>query len=178
MKDRQFDNFVITGGTISCHYDNLLCHQWWHSCQFFILFLKMFLIVIKQFIFLHSHRVDQAVDGSWDPWPDLEWLGEVVAASKGGSSQTSTVTGWSRSPCDELPDASVCTASRCSQMYRVSTDWKYPWKYGVSQQKILSYQYRDSHHKGSGPRLNIKTVLSTYGDFHVKDKTAVRTSYL
>ena len=27
-------------------------------------------------------------------------------------------------------------------------------------------------------RLNIKTVLSTYGDFHVKDKTAVRTSYL
>ena len=26
-----------------------------------------------------------------------------------------------------------------------------------------------------GPCLNIKTVLSTYGDFHVKDKTAVRT---
>ena len=25
---------------------------------------------------------------------------------------------------------------------------------------------------------NIKTILSTYGDFHVKDKTAVRTSYL
>ena len=32
--------------------------------------------------------------------------------------------------------------------------------------------------KSSGPRLNIKTVLSRYGDFHVKDKTAVRTSYL
>ena len=30
----------------------------------------------------------------------------------------------------------------------------------------------------TGPRLNIKTVLATYGDFHVKDKTAVRTSYL
>ena len=29
-----------------------------------------------------------------------------------------------------------------------------------------------------GPRLNIKTVLSTYGDFHAKDKTAVRTFYL
>ena len=29
-----------------------------------------------------------------------------------------------------------------------------------------------------GPCLNIKTVLSRYGDFHVKDKTAVRTSYL
>ena len=32
--------------------------------------------------------------------------------------------------------------------------------------------------KPPGPRLNIKTVLSAYGDFHVKDKTAVRTSYL
>ena len=32
--------------------------------------------------------------------------------------------------------------------------------------------------QSTGPRLNIKTVLSTYGDFHVKDKTAVRTSYL
>ena len=32
--------------------------------------------------------------------------------------------------------------------------------------------------ESTGPRLNIKTVLSTYGDFHVKDKTAVRTSYL
>ena len=30
----------------------------------------------------------------------------------------------------------------------------------------------------TGPCLNIKTVLSTYGDFHVKDKTAARTSYL
>ena len=30
----------------------------------------------------------------------------------------------------------------------------------------------------TGPRFNIKTVLSTYGDFHVKDKTAVRTSDL
>ena len=26
-KDCQFDNFIITGGTVSCHYDNLLCHQ-------------------------------------------------------------------------------------------------------------------------------------------------------
>ena len=36
--------------------------------------------------------------------------------------------------------------------------------------KLCTMQY--------GPRLNTKTVLSTYGDFHVKDKTAVRTSYL
>ena len=40
-------------------------------------------------------------------------------------------------------------------------------------------KYRmDNYPEKSGPRLNIKTVLSTYGDFHVKDKTAVRTSYL
>ena len=36
----------------------------------------------------------------------------------------------------------------------------------------------DIRYNWPGPRLNIKTVLSTYGDFHVKDKTAVRTSYL
>ena len=57
--------------------------------------------------------------------------------------------------------------------------------------KTKIYMFRWFHHmtntsigNGSspvmdaGPRLNIKTVLSTYGDFHVKDKTAVRTSYL
>ena len=31
--DRQFDNFVVTGGTVSCHYDNLRCHHWQQSCQ-------------------------------------------------------------------------------------------------------------------------------------------------
>ena len=38
--------------------------------------------------------------------------------------------------------------------------------------------WADEESVTAGPRLNIKTVLSTYGDFHVKDKTAVRTSYL
>ena len=32
----------------------------------------------------------------------------------------------------------------------------------------------DSQRKRTGPRLNIKTVLSRYGDSYVKDKTAVR----
>ena len=27
-KKRQFDNFIVIGGTASCHYDNLECHQW------------------------------------------------------------------------------------------------------------------------------------------------------
>ena len=43
---------------------------------------------------------------------------------------------------------------------------------------ILPFRKHKIFIKPSGPRLNIKTVLSTYGDFHVKDKTAVRTSYL
>ena len=32
-KDCQFDNFFITDGTMSCHYNNLWCHQWWQSYQ-------------------------------------------------------------------------------------------------------------------------------------------------
>ena len=32
-KSRQFDNLVVTGGTVSCHSDNLRCHQWRRSCQ-------------------------------------------------------------------------------------------------------------------------------------------------
>ena len=31
-KDRQFDDFVVTGGTVSCN-DNLRCHQLRQSCQ-------------------------------------------------------------------------------------------------------------------------------------------------
>ena len=33
QKDRQFNNFVVTGGTISCRYDLLWYHQWWQCCQ-------------------------------------------------------------------------------------------------------------------------------------------------
>ena len=31
--DSQFDNFVVTGDTVSCHYDNLRCHQSWQNYQ-------------------------------------------------------------------------------------------------------------------------------------------------
>ena len=33
QEGRQFDNFVVTGVTVSCHCDNLRWHQWWQSCQ-------------------------------------------------------------------------------------------------------------------------------------------------
>ena len=42
----------------------------------------------------------------------------------------------------------------------------------------LQETWLSSDSSTAGPRFNIKTVLSAYGDFHVKDKTAVRTSYL
>ena len=49
----------------------------------------------------------------------------------------------------------------------------------VSDNNIkVCMQSKGYWHRYPGPRLNIKTVLSTYGDFHDKDKTAVRTSYL
>ena len=32
-RDCQFDNFVVAGGTVSCHYDKLRCHQWWRGCR-------------------------------------------------------------------------------------------------------------------------------------------------
>ena len=52
-----------------------------------------------------------------------------------------------------------------------------PWglvtSYGLAGPCFVVY-----HQSIPGPCLNIKTILSTYGDFHVKDKTAVRTSYL
>ena len=48
-------------------------------------------------------------------------------------------------------------------------------KDGVEPQQRIGLLYGIQQQE---PRLNIKTVLSTYGDFHVKDKTAVRTSYL
>ena len=32
-KDRHFDNYVVIGGIVNCHYDNLRCHQPRQSCQ-------------------------------------------------------------------------------------------------------------------------------------------------
>ena len=40
-KDCQFDNFVITGGTVCCHLDNLRCYQWQQSYQINVCLLSM-----------------------------------------------------------------------------------------------------------------------------------------
>ena len=42
-KDRQFDNVVVTGGTVSYHKDNLCCPQWQQSCQIEDLLFSVFL---------------------------------------------------------------------------------------------------------------------------------------
>ena len=55
------------------------------------------------------------------------------------------------------------------------------WVNKISKNNLQLYHpFSDlpCHKSAPGPCLNIKTVLSTYGDFHVKDKTAVTTSYL
>ena len=44
--DRQFDNVVVTGGTVSCHNDNLWCHQWRQSCQIDDLFKPLFSVCL------------------------------------------------------------------------------------------------------------------------------------
>ena len=66
------------------------------------------------------------------------------------------------------------TCPRDNEFKKMATDmielilWYHRWKF---EEILLGV-------KDPGPWFNIKTVLSTYGDFHVKDKTAVRTSYL
>ena len=63
--------------------------------------------------------------------------------------------------------------SPCIPIYSYLKIWP-----GKSKVNVMGKVDIEGHNMGPGPRLNIKTVLSTYGDFHVKDKTAVRTSYL
>ena len=63
----------------------------------------------------------------------------------------------------------------CHTTFKIKTPWTFDPD-GCYGPRYFMYAYMLVPEPG--PRLNIKTVLSTYGDFHVKDKTAVRTSYL
>ena len=64
---------------------------------------------------------------------------------------------------------------RNSQLSWITYIW---WSFITKNMYHFSSKVDIDSNTNAGPRLNIKTVLSTYGDFHVKDKTAVRTSYL
>ena len=63
-KKRQFDNFIVIGGTVSCHYDNLECHQWRQIVKLMTLcfqwwdgfFRQLFLIIhLDSFCFVNPH---------------------------------------------------------------------------------------------------------------------------
>ena len=72
-------------------------------------------------------------------------------------------------PCDE--------EARCTKDLQMCCLWAvicFAERFVISSETFWPYQAFGK----PGPRLNIKTVLSMYGDFHVKDKTAVRASYL
>ena len=73
----------------------------------------------------------------------------------------------------------ICTRCRLPLFCLICCIMRFKWLH-VMLFPYLSgpLHWHSDNRKHYGPRLNIKTVLSTYGDFHVKDKTAVRTSYL
>ena len=56
-KDRQFDNFVVIGGTVSCHYDNSRCHQLRQSCR-----IDDLLFSAKAVPYIHGKLVKNEVD--------------------------------------------------------------------------------------------------------------------
>ena len=66
----------------------------------------------------------------------------------------------------------MCQVTPVSNSHNIYQEFSHMYTCQQSLNSGLSKYYKTQ------PRLNIKTVLSTYGDFHVKDKTAVRTSYL
>ena len=81
---------------------------------------------------------------------------------------------------EKPPNLSLLVSKNCSKYwYWTGFEWDLT---SFDCRKIIldPFEPKPGQNKENspGPRLNIKTVLSTYGDFHVKDKTAVRTSYL
>ena len=95
--------------------------------------------------------------------------------------------GWARNRCQwfEMPSCSLwCHCNETINLY-LHINVPLPLWHAKTHLKDSIKHYRNYNQKyhhnimpDPGPGLNIKTVLSTYGDFHVKDKTAVRTSYL
>ena len=80
-----------------------------------------------------------------------------------------------------------CWMNKFKQLYAMKTQnnffnknssASFPHLWSLEIDKVLIEGHTTTLDYCKRPRLNIKTVLSTYGDFHVKDKTAVRTSYL
>ena len=83
---------------------------------------------------------------------------------------------WINIVADDALVLALWLQSVASLLTKGSTAFKWKlhchWIIGLPQCLIAAIT------QGSGPRLNIKDRLSRYGDSHVKDKTAGRTSYL
>ena len=94
----------------------------------------------------------------------LKWMPENSTNEK--STLTQVIVWWCQATCHYL---NQCWLRYLMPYVITRSHWGNPTLPGCSQSPCQLTP---------GPHLNIKTVLSTYGDFHVKDKTAVRTSYL
>ena len=67
-KGRQFDNFVATGGTVSCLNDNLRCHQWRQSCRIGDLSFS----VLRFLILSHTFEPELRI------WIAHRWLNAII----------------------------------------------------------------------------------------------------
>ena len=128
--------------------------------------------------------------------PPCDIIGDVIIMKKLFMAQFGTIfsylkSNWSCVRYFKIFKMGAILSSRQNFSPEVIPEVEYTRKIAISISDILSFwstiwlkhwrryiNFTISPALWPGPRLNIKTVLSTYGDFHVKDKTAVRTSYL
>ena len=178
-------NFVITGSTGGCHNNNLQYHHWWKrwhnpDSQFSESYFLDVLIIGLMFTqhqssphmqsitlldLLQKIILDCVLNGLQSAIPEIchTWstINIRMLLDYAGSHQIFCI--WS---------AKVQSLSLIAK----ETFEKVVSRLVVSTALVDGLAPADA--RPSGPHLNIKTVLSTYGYFHVKDKTAVRTSYL
>ena len=113
IKDCQFDNFVVTGGTVSCRYDNIRCHQSRQSCQIDDLLFSVFVRGIQR------SPVDSPHNGQWRG----ALMFSLICLNKHVGKQS-----WFETPSRSL--WRHCNASRltCSREFgRSATRWLSCW---------------------------------------------------
>ena len=140
----------------------------------------------------HRHRV--VVEVHWrgaQGWRSISWLVATFSHVDGSFNLLMAATGdvWTIPSCRIWGLCAACWAHFMCHHELWPTSVSHPFSFLDSSLRLAGGKYYQEitipifrlvrqTFAIPGPRLNIKTVLSTYGDFHVKDKTAVRTSYL
>ena len=118
----------------------------------------------QQITYLHHYCFRQWLDDCNVPSHALRWCWFIINWTQRNDNVSNTVFRQNQMP---FKMSSTISNHVCSGLDGL-------WSYHLS-----CVCHKETYKTMSpGPRLNIKTILSTYGDFHVKDKTAVRTSYL